>query len=265
MTSKNPLGRVTGIWRYPVKSMAGETLDSCEITPRGLLGDRAYALVDDSTGMVASAKNPRVWPGMLEYRAAFVEPPQSGRPLHSVSITLPDGRIAPGDRAAVDLSAAFGRKVGLSSVPPEKPVLEQFWPDDDRVSAEAMPTGTFFDLGVLNLLMTTTLSRLSAAYPQGSFDVRRFRPNILVTPSDSAVADPEAACVGRTLAIGEVRLHVEMRCGRCVMTTLAQADLPKDPGILRTIAKANDGFAGVYLRVVQPGIIRNGDEVRFVD
>src|SRR5215470_13184624 len=75
--STDPQGSVAALWRYPVKSMRGEELDSSEVTDRGLLGDRAYALVDLETGKVVSAKNPRKWPNMLEFRSAFVEPPRS--------------------------------------------------------------------------------------------------------------------------------------------------------------------------------------------
>src|SRR5262245_29799776 len=109
MTRRGPVGRVVALWRYPVKSMAGEGLDAIEVTGRGLLGDRAYALVDEAAGLVASAKNPRAWPDLMNYRAAFTEPPRLGKPLPPVRITLPDGRIAASDSDAGDvLSAAFG-------------------------------------------------------------------------------------------------------------------------------------------------------------
>src|SRR5215510_2849379 len=84
-------GRVVAIWRYPVKSMMGEELNATEVTERGLLGDRAYALVDAQTGKVASAKNPRRWPNLFDFRAAYVEPPVDDKPLPPVRITLPGG------------------------------------------------------------------------------------------------------------------------------------------------------------------------------
>jgi hypothetical protein len=85
--------RVVSIWRYPVKSMMGEELNACDITSKGLLGDRAYAVVDTSTGKLANAKNPLKWPRMFEYRSAFINPPSSGNTKPPVRITLPDGTI----------------------------------------------------------------------------------------------------------------------------------------------------------------------------
>src|ERR671932_2568162 len=86
-------GSVVALWRYPVKSMMGEELNASAVTDRGLLGDRAYALVDRSDGKVASAKNPRKWPQMFDFRAAFVESPRRGATMPPVRITLPDGSM----------------------------------------------------------------------------------------------------------------------------------------------------------------------------
>src|SRR5258707_3632987 len=87
------VGRVVSLWRYPVKSMMGEELNAAEVSERGLLGDRAYALVDALDGKVASAKNPRKWPQMFEYRASFVDPPRRGADTPPVGVTLPDGTV----------------------------------------------------------------------------------------------------------------------------------------------------------------------------
>src|SRR5689334_3559322 len=86
-------GKVASLWRYPVKSMLGEELNASEVTTWGLLGDRAYALLDTADGKVASAKNPRRWPQLLDFRAAFVDFPRPGAPLPPVRITLPDGKV----------------------------------------------------------------------------------------------------------------------------------------------------------------------------
>ncbi|TME02585.1 MAG: sulfurase, partial [Chloroflexi bacterium] len=86
-------GKVVTLWRYPIKSMMGEELNATVVTTRGLLGDRAYALVDQATTKVASAKNPSKWPHLFDFRAAFVVPPQPGMPLPVVRITLPDGTV----------------------------------------------------------------------------------------------------------------------------------------------------------------------------
>src|SRR3982750_3500580 len=86
-------GSIVALWRYPVKSMMGEELNASAVTQRGMLGDRAYALVDRADGKVASAKNPRKWPQLFDCRAAFVDPPRPGAVLPPVRLTLPDGTM----------------------------------------------------------------------------------------------------------------------------------------------------------------------------
>src|SRR5712692_11565273 len=107
------LGSVVSLWRYPVKSMMGEELNASEVTERGLLGDRAYALVDDSDGKIATAKNPRKWPNLFDFRAAFIEPPRGSANAPPVRITLPDGTITTSQQGDLNqvLSKALNRKV----------------------------------------------------------------------------------------------------------------------------------------------------------
>lgn len=270
-TTSASLGSVVALWRYPVKSMLGEELNAGHITQRGLLGDRAYALVDRSTGKVVSAKNPRKWARLFEFRAAFVEPPRSSEKLPPVRITLPNGITATTVQDDLEqlLSQVLGREVTLATTAPETPSLEEYWPDLDglahreTVTDESMPAGTFFDLAAIHVLTTATIDRLRELYPQGRFEVRRFRPNIVVELASGEKGFLENDWIGRTLALGdEVRLSVTGPCPRCVMTTLPQADLPRDPGILRTAAQQNQVNVGVYASVVQGGVIRRSDPVR---
>jgi uncharacterized protein YcbX len=146
---------------------------------------------------------------------------------------------------------------------------EEYWPDmegldhRDTVTDFTLPEGTFFDVAMVHLLTTATLDRLRELYPEGRFEVRRFRPNIVVQLGSGEKSFAENAWVGHTLAIGTaVRLNITGPCGRCVMTTLAQGDLSRDPGILRTAAQHNQVNVGVYAAVVQGGTIRRGDPVR---
>ena len=265
------LGSVVSLWRYPVKSMMGEELNGCEVTNRGLLGDRAYALVDPSNGKVVSAKNPRKWPNLFDFRAAFPEPPRAGEPLPPLRITLPDGTMLGSDDSDCEqkVSGVLGREVTLESSARETQSLEEYWPDmegldyRETVTDEAMPAGTFFDLAVIHLLTTATIDRLRELYPQGRFEVRRFRPNLVIEPSSDETDFVENGWISRTIALGdEVRMEITQPCSRCVMTTLPQGDLPKDPGILRTAAQHNNVHVGVYASVLGGGSIRRGDEVR---
>jgi uncharacterized protein YcbX len=277
-------GSVVALWRYPVKSMMGEELNAAEVTERGLLGDRAYALVDRSDGKVASAKNPRKWPRLFDFRAAFVDTPRPGAQVPPVRITLPDGTPVTSEQGDLDqiLSRALAREVTLdatergqrevveSTFPnPWTPTAEEYWPDmegldyRDTVTDFELPAGTFFDCAVVHLLTTATVDRLRELYPEGRFEVRRFRPNIVVEAADGAKDFVENAWIGRTLAIGDaVRLSVSGPCPRCVMTTLPQGDLPKDPGILRAAARHNQANVGLYAAVLRGGEVRRGDSIR---
>ncbi len=270
VATQTEVGSVVSLWRYPVKSMMGEELNAADVTERGLLGDRAYALLDSSNGKVVSAKNPRKWGALFDFRAAYVEPPRPGERIPPVRITLPNGTIVTSEQSEVNhhLSNVLGREVTVAAAAPETPSLEEYWPDmeglDHRetVTDEAMPASTFFDFDVLHVLTTATTDRLRELYPQGRFEVRRFRPNIVVRPDFSEKTFLENTWIGRTLAIGEnVRLSITGPCQRCVMTTLPQGDLPRDRGILRAAAQHNQVNVGVYAAVVQGGIIRRGDPV----
>lgn len=263
-------GRVVSLWRYPVKSMMGEELNAAEVTERGFVGDRAYALLDPATGKVVSAKNPRKWARMFDFRAGYLGQPRSGQALPPVQITCPDGTVTASDRDEVDhlLSKDLDRSVRLITSALERPSLEEYWPDieglahREKVTDEAMPPRTFFDLAVLHVLTTTTLERLRLLYPEGRFEVRRFRPNVVVEPTAGASGFPEDGWTATTLSIGpEVRLRVTGPCTRCVMTTLPQGDLPRDPGILRTAAKHHQVNVGAYASVVRGGVIRRSDSV----
>jgi uncharacterized protein len=276
-------GVVAALWRYPVKSMMGEELNASAVTERGLLGDRAFALVDRSDGKVASAKNPRKWPRLFDFRAAYVDTVRRGTALPAVRITLPDGATVTTGQADLDgtLSSALHREVTLEAAepgrqpaagsgvptprPPRPARAEEYWPDmegldfRDTVTDFDMPEHTFFDLAVVHVLTTATVDRLRELYPAGRFEVRRFRPNIVVRTADGVDGFTENDWIGSTVRIGDdVRLRITGPCPRCVMTTLAQGDLPKDSGILRTAAQHNDVNVGVYAAVVQGGDVRRG-------
>jgi len=251
--------------------MMGEELNAAVVTQSGIIGDRAYAFIDLSTGKVASAKNPQKWAKLFNFRAAFVEPPRQGAHLPAVRVTLPDGNIVTTEEPDLNriLSNVLGREVTLGTTPPATPSLEEYWPDIDGLAHretttdESIHSGTFFDGAVIHLLTTATIDRLRDLYPQGRFEVRRFRPNIVVESSTGEKGFLENGWVGRTLAIGtDVRLNIVRGCERCVMTTLPQGDLPKDSGILRTAAQHNQVNVGVYASVLQGGTIIRGDAVR---
>ena len=261
-------GAVVSLWRYPVKSMMGEELNASDVTDRGMLGDRSLALVDTETGKVVSAKNPKKWPAMFDFRAAFVDPPQLGQPLPPVRVTRPDGESVMSDDAgfAESMSAALGRPVTLAAAGAPEPSLEEYWPDmaeldyQETVTDESMPPGTFFDLATIHVLTTASINQLRSLYPEGRFEVRRFRPNIVVRTDDTDAGFVESDWLGKQLRLGDdVVVKITDHCPRCVMTTLPQGDLPKDSGILRTAARHNGVNVGVYGEVRHAGRVQRGD------
>jgi uncharacterized protein YcbX len=269
--TQTELGAVVSLWRYPVKSMMGEELNATEITERGLFGDRAYALVDSADAKVATAKNPRKWPNLFDFRATFIEPACADAKVPPVRIALPDGTNVASHQSDLNqiLSKALNREVRLAAAQRGTVNAEEYWPDmegldhRDTVTDFTLPEETFFDCAMVHLLTTATLDRLRELYPQGRFEVRRFRPNIVVQLRSGEKSFAENAWVGHTLAVGDgVRLSITGSCGRCVMTTLAQGDLSNDPGILRTAAQHNQAHVGVYAAVARAGTIRRGDPVR---
>jgi uncharacterized protein YcbX len=265
-----PDGSVVSLLRYPVKSMMGEEINRCDVTGRGLLGDRTLALIDVATGKVVSAKNPKKWPAMFDFRASFTTPPAAGSPLPPVQVVLPDGTAVTTDAAtfADTVSGALGRAVTLASAAPAEPTLEEYWPDlleltsQETVTNEAMPAGTFFDLATIHILTTATINQLRDLCPTARFEPRRFRPNIVIRPDEDDFGFVENKWVGQNLRIGdELVLTITGDCPRCVMTTLAQGDLPRDSDVLRTAARHNGVHVGVYAEVSQPGTMRRGDPV----
>jgi len=286
------VGAVAALWRFPVKSMKGERLEQAELTERGLVGDRSHALIDVETGKVVSAKSVRLFPDLLGCGAAFVEPPRSEDDLPPVRITLPDESSVMSDSADVNrvLSAFFRREVRLARVAPDDFTIDQYHPDVETADpaghrdsvveqklgsalfAQAglpspVPVGSFFDVFPVSVLTTSTLTRLNELRPETRFDLRRFRMNVIVDTREAGFV--ENGWVGRELAIGDAaRLGVALPDPRCVMTTLAQDELPGDTNVLRTLVQHNRipvgdlglyPCAGAYAVVAAPGSIRAGD------
>ena len=234
------VGSVVALWRYPVKSMLGETLGEAEFSGRGISGDRAYGVLDGESGQLRNAKRSG-WQNLFSFAARF----EGGAGVvgtPSLRISAPDGRVVAGDHPDRDrlLSEAFGREVTIEDAGEEP----------------------FFDLGPVHLLTTASLEKLREFYGGGDFDARRFRPNVVVETDVGEAGFVEDGWVGRALRLGEeVVLEVTDPVARCVMTTLAQGELPKDPKIMSTTYRYNDNNVGVYARVVRGGRVRRGDRV----
>jgi uncharacterized protein len=296
MNASEPVGTIRALWRFPVKSMLGEELKAADLGEGGIVGDRAYAIVDKETGKVASAKHSKLWPDLLKCRATFTEPPRPGDEIPPARIELPDGSSVGSNDADVDaiLSRFFGREVELSSAAQNGYTIDQYHPDeenydpdghrDEVVEADlgaaffnerglpsAVPEDSFFDLYPLSVLTTSTLDQLGELEPESRFDVRRFRMNMIVDTQGSGFVEND--WVGRKLAIGDnVQVGVALPDPRCCMPGVEQEDLPRDPKILKTLARHNRidvagalfPCAGVYAVAEAAGTIHQDDQVSLV-
>jgi hypothetical protein len=279
MAELGPTGFVALLRRYPVKSLLGENLGACDVTGRGLAGDRVLALVHRETGKVASAKNPRLWRDLLRLAAA------SGP---DVKIAFPDGTAMastdPGIHAA--LSEFLGHPVTLTATPPPDATLDRADPEQvlrDGIEAPvlveighlggAAPQGTFFDFAPLHLLTTSTLERIAELSPRGAVELERYRPNIVIRTAAPGFAEND--WTGRDLRIGsELTIRIVCRTPRCAIPTLEHGDLPRDVAALRVPAAHNrvsplddwgpQPCAGVYAQVLRPGRVEVGDVARLV-
>ena len=287
--------RLLEIHRFPVKSMLGETLDDARIELTGLAGDRAHALIDVATGKVASAKDPRRWAALLGFRASYVDRSEPGAPL---VVVLPDGsRVGSlDDDVDARLSAVIDREVHLVGAPSADSVYDDLWPDidgmapadfisdtqtstsDDGRPVSTLPVGmlapgTFQDVAPVTILTAESLRHAAALEPDARWDTQRFRPNLFVDLESEVDGFIENDWSGKRIAIGDLVLDVFGATPRCVMTTLAQGDLPADRRILRTVAGHNrvdvaglGRFAclGAYATVVEAGRVTVGDPVRLL-
>lgn len=224
------VGRVVNLFRYPVKSLRGEEVDTLCIEPRGAVGDRLYALrnAEGKFGSGKSTRRFRRMDGLLELQAAC----DGATPV----ITFPDGRVVAGDDPAIHdhLSGYVGQPVTLAR--------------EDEIS--------HFDDSPLHLITTAGLRTLGLT----ATDAQRFRPNIVIdVPGYGFVED---RWIGRDLELGDVRLRLTGGAVRCVMIGMAQEQLPEQPQLLRRVADLHDTCFGVYATVIRPGTVHLGTEGR---
>ncbi len=247
-----PIGRVADLWRYPVKSMLGEKIRETEVGAMGFKHDRRFALRDIASGSFLSAK--RV-PQLLEFQARISREGLLG-------IEFPSGFLGAFGRQDLNarLSHALGRQVELlERADEDEPAMITTEPDDGKEAFES-PLG-FFDGSPLHLLASADLATAVALYPEGVWDIRRFRAN-LVIDTGSARGFVSEGWIGRGLRIGkDAIISVTRGCTRCVMTTHPQEGLERDPGIQKALIQGNANVLGVRAQVVIAGTIREGDPV----
>ena len=250
------VGRVAGLWRYPVKSMAGEALDSVEVSWHGLAGDRRWAFIRD--GQVRSGfpwLTIREHPELAWYRPRIAEP---DRPDGSATLVRTPG----GDEldvACPELAAELGTGVrrGLGGRMRGEVGTGVRGEVGTGVRVIKQNRGVF-DTFPLSLLSTQTLAGLGRLVGM-ELAAERFRPNLLVDAMGGEF--PEDGWVGRVLRVGGLRMRVDQRDQRCVMVTIDPVTLERNPAVLRVIATERDARLGVYGTTVAPGRVAVGDLV----
>ncbi len=281
---------VTDLYRYPVKSMGGEHLPELTIGKNGVPGDRAWAVRDEERGGIRGAKR---FAELMQCKARYLQEP-AATGSSPAEIVLPSGRtLSTGDDAvAAALSDLVGTSVSFWPLLPSDaldhyrrggPVEEDMETELRRVFARTpdeplpdlsrfpetlvefeSPPGTYFDAYPLLIMTKQSLDSLAKEAPDSAIDVRRFRPNILLD-SDSQDPYPEFAWEGKKLKVGSALLKLELVCPRCQMTTHPIGELPKDSNVMRTMVRKTDGNLGIYASVLEPGVVKAGDEAELTD
>lgn len=285
------VGTIKEIWRFPVKSMQGDTITEARVSSHGVLGDRVWAMRDEARAEIQWGKK---YPLLMQCKARYLNEPDGAGPA-PVAVTFPDGETinSNDERVHQKLTELLGATATLRPLEPAENVEfykryrvseEQFAADIAEVFAreegEPMPDisklpeviidhvsvpGTFFDNEELHLITSDSMAFMQDKNPQASWDVRRFRPNFYIETSNARVALTENDWVGHHLKIGETVLEISAPTVRCGMTVRPQADLPFDKSILRTVVKEGDQCLGVGAHCRQAGVIRAGDSVELID
>ena len=269
--------------RYPVKSMLGESLSEAALGHKGIPGACFWASRDEQRGGIRGGKK---LPQLMMFSAAT-------RVGSAPMITAPDGDSCAANSDDVHdwLSEKLGHPVTLWPLLPADN-LEHYRrgaPDDEDFEQELMavfgripgepipdltlfaevlefesPPGTYFDAFPLLIMTYQSMASLAKLHPDAQFDLRRFRPNLLIDAVDDSSVFPEQAWVGKQLKIGEAVVEIVGPCPRCSMTTQATADLPRDTAIMRHLVKEAEGNLGVYARVVKAGTVKPGQTLELI-
>lgn len=260
-----PVGVVASCFRSPVKSMQGLTVDSLEFAGTGAVGDRAWGLIDDASGRLMTAKR---FGRLLEAAA------------DDSTITLPDGRRLSLDspETSAGLSEWLGRPVRLTRAAEGAATGYDmtFDPPNDDAEYFEIPTppGSFLDLAPVHLISATTLTACEQARPDLNWDVRRFRPNLVVEVADEIGPFEEETWTGRSLHVGSATLSVQSPTVRCAMPLRAQPARDDDPPLdrqrglftaMNELNEASPNHLGLYLGVAVPGTVSVGDQLLLGD
>ena len=246
-----------GLWRYPVKSLQGERLDRAHVEDNGLVGDRRWGLQDHRTGRILTARRR---PELLGAAASY----DNDMPV----ITLPGRAVTegPGKRTDRLLSEWLATPVSLVSSVDSEPGRAEFFSDATDDSSQAiewtMPATRYVDAAPLLVLTSASLRTGAGLHPDGVWDPRRFRPNLLIDVDGDGWLEDQ--WIGQPLRVGAVTLVAAETCMRCTMVTRAQPGLEADVEIFRCLARHHGGGFGVWSDVLTGGSLSVGDSASLI-
>lgn len=285
------VGTVSQLWRYPVKSMGGEQIESTAIDQNGVAGDRGWAVRE--AGDTRSAKQ---MPRLLHFAARYLEAPDLDRRSPLVELTLPDDESLSSADGDVNrrLSDVLGREVILSPLhpaedvehyrrPPADPNADRAagflevmgmeegdpMPDFGAIPMDVLqqyssPPGTYFDCFPIHIMTTASLNELAQVGGGDDVDVRRFRPNLLIDTGD-AQGLLEVDWTGKRLRMGGVTIELMSTAVRCSMPAHAQREFGASRAVGRALIEHTRQHLGSYCNVVEGGVVNVGDEVELID
>ena len=285
------VGTVSQLWRYPVKSMGGEQIESAQIDPNGVAGDRGWVIREGGENRTA-----RQVPRLLQCAARYVESPSSDRRSPQFEVTLPDDQslASSADDFEQRLSEVLGRDIAVLPLhpaedldhyrrPPADPNVDQMasmrkvfgledgdpFPDLGDIPMDVLaqfqsPPGTYFDAFPIHIMTTASLNTLAAVGAGEDADVRRFRPNVLIDTGD-AEGLLEVDWTGKQLRLGEVVIELRTTTVRCSIPAHAQRDFGSSRAVGRALIEKTKQHLGSYCHVVESGAVNVGDSVELLD
>ena len=290
--SETTVGTVSQLWRYPVKSMAGEQLSAVDIDSNGVAGDRGWAVREVEADVT---RNAREMPKLLQFAASYAEDPSFARRSPAVTITTPQEvqvQSADDDRDA-QLTEILGRPVTLTPLHPADDLawyargtmpegadpmamLRQLlgMEDDDPIpdlsglpqdlQGFSTPPGTYFDCYPMHIMTTSSLNTLAEVGGGDDVDVRRFRPNVLIDTGENEGL-LEVDWTGKKLRLGEVVIEMMTTTVRCSVPAHAQRDFGSSRAVGRALIENTKQHLGSYCNVLEGGTVKIGDEVELID
>ncbi|HEV2805710.1 MAG TPA: MOSC domain-containing protein [Chthoniobacterales bacterium] len=260
------IGKVDSLWRYPVKSMRGEELDEIFAGYAGIYGDRLFAFESSAAPRGFPFFTGREQRQMIRYRPRFRDPRKAAHPVNLAQAETLSPNINPITATAADLMVDVETPDGKTFAIDDPALIERLRAGldqkhelrllrSDKALTDCRPVSLF------SLQTARTLSQETRA----DVDKRRFRANIFLDLASGA-GFGEDQFVGKSLRLGaKATVRVLQRDGRCMMITLDPDTAEKTPAVLKAVAQAHEGMAGVYGAVLVEGMIRKGDPVELLD